>query len=116
MKRKKLNDKQFEVCMRALGYTYDVELDEFFKNDMCFLGNVDDSVSDVSDLMSTNSLGIVTYRSAVLVYFIDKGADFVIGDGAIDEYGIKYKKGLYCTNYRELFYNKKNVKCRKIED
>ena len=114
--KRELSEYQYNTCMRALGYTYDEELGNFFKDDMCFLGNVGDNVSCVSDLITTDSRGIVSYSSAVLVYFMDKGAQLTILDGAIDEYGIKHKKGLYCSNYRELFSDKSKVKCKKIED
>ena len=110
--RRRLRDYQYEVCMKGLGYTYDEKLGKFFKNDMCFLGNVRDNVKDVSDLITTNFNGHVSYGSAVLVYFMDKGAELTIGEGAIDEYGIKCKKGLYCTNYRELFSDKKKVRSK----
>jgi len=107
-----LTESQYNTCMRALGYTYDEELGRFFKDDMCFLGNVGDDVSSVSDLMTTNFNGHVSYRSAVLVYFMDKGAELTIGEGAIDEYGKKHKKALYCTNYREIFSDKKKVRSK----
>lgn len=111
-----LNESQYNTCMKALGYAYDEEFGKFFKDDMCFLGNVGDNVSYVSDLVTTDSRGIVSYSSAVLVYFMDKGAELTIGNGAIDEYGKKHKKALYCTNYRELFSDKKKVRSKKIED
>jgi hypothetical protein len=112
MKKELLNDRQFNVCMKALGYIYDEEFGQFFKDDMCFLGNVRDEVSSVNDLMTTDSNGFVSYGSAVLVYFMDKGAELTIGDGAIDEYGKKHKKALYCTNYREIFSDKKKVRSK----
>jgi len=108
MKKNILTDSQYDTCMKALGYTYDEELGHFFKDDMCFLGNVRDEVSSVNDLMN----GVVSYGSAVLVYFMDKGAELTIGDGAIDEYGKKHKKALYCTNYRELFSDKKKIRSK----
>ena len=111
-----LGESQYNTCMKALGYIYDEEFGNFFKDDMCFLGNVGDDVYSVSDLMTTNFNGHVSYRSAVLVYFMDKGAELTIGDGAIDDYGKKYRKGLYCINYRELFSDKKKVRSKKIED
>ena len=109
MKKKWLTDSQYNVCMKALGYTYDEELGQFFKDDMWFLGNVDDDVCCVSDLMSPC---VLSYKDAFLVYFMDKGAELTIGEGAIDEYGIKRKKALYCTNYRELFSDKKKVRSK----
>ena len=116
MKRKYLTEEQYDVCMRALGYVYDEEFDKFFKDEMCFLGNVEDAASEISDLMTYNSIGHVSHRWAALIYYMGKGANFIIGDGAIDKYGIKHKKGLYCSNYRELFSDKSKVKCKKIED
>lgn len=110
--RRELSECQYNTCMRALGYTYDEEFGQFFKDNMCFLGNVRDDVSCISDLMTTDSRGYTSYSSAVLVYFMDKGAELTIGEGAIDEYGIKCRKGLYCTNYRELFSDKKKVRSK----
>lgn len=112
MPRRILTDKQFEVCMKTLGYVYDEEFDKFFKDEMCFLGNVEDTASEISDLMTHNSIGHMSHRWVALIYFMEKGANFIIGDGAIDKYGIKHKKGLYCTNYRELFCEKNKVKIK----
>lgn len=112
MPRKYLTDEQYETCMKALGYTYDEELDAFFKDGLCLLCNVDDIVNDVNDLMRIDDKGHPTYMAQALCDFMNRGAELTIGEGAIDDYGIKYKKGLYCTNYRELFSDKKKVRSK----
>jgi len=112
MLRKYLTDEQYQICMNALGYTYDEQLDKFFKGDSCFLGNVEDTANDVGDLMKINDKGHPTYMANVLCEFMNKGAKLIIGEGAIDDYGVKHKKGLYCINYRELFSENKSVRSK----
>lgn len=112
MKKKYLTEEQYEVCMRALGYIYDEELGKFFKGDNAFLMNVSDDVIEVGDLMKFNENGQPTYMAKSICDFMNKGAELTIGEGAIDDYGKKYKKGLYCTNYRELFSDKKKVRSK----
>ena len=103
MKKKLLTDSQYEVCMRALGYAYDEDLCVFFNGDSVFFMNVSDDVNEVEDLMKINEKGQPTYMAKVLCDFMNIGAELTIGEGAIDGYGKKYKKGLYCTNYRKLY-------------
>ena len=110
--RKYLTESQYNVCMNALGYTYDEELGKFFKGDIAFLGNVSDDVIEVGDLIKINENGKPTYMAKAICDFINRGAKLIIGEGAIDGYGIKYVKGLYCTNYRELFSGKKKVRSK----
>ena len=110
--RKNLTDSQYKVCMNALGYTYDGELGKFFKGDNAFLMNVSDDVIEVRDLMKINENGQPTYMAKSICDFMNRGAVLIVGEGAIDDYGIKYKKGLYCTNYRELFSGKKKVRSK----
>ena len=116
MKKRWLTDSQYEVCMKALGYTYDKELNKFFKNDICFLGNVGDDVVEVGDLITTWEDGQLTCNAKAIATLINWGAELFIGEGAIDGYGVKSKKGLYCTNYRELFSDKKKIRSKKVED
>ena len=102
-----------EVC----GWTYDEELGKYFLGNNAFLMNVNDNVAEAGDLITINENGQLTYKAKAIADFINIwGAELTIGDGAIDEYGIKCKKGLYCTNYRELYSDKSKVKCKKIED
>lgn len=115
MMRKYLTEQQYEVCMKALGYTFDVQLEHFFRENSAFLGNVGDDINDVYDLITFNDDGYPTYMAQVLNNFMSKGAKLTIGDGAIDDYGVKYKKGLYCTNYRELYSRKIKTKIKSNE-
>lgn len=112
MPGKYLTEQQYETCMKALGYTFDEELEHFFKGENTFLGNVGDNINDVSDLITFNDNGYPTYMAQVINNFISKGANLIIGDGSIDDYGIKHKKGLYCTNYRELYSRKTKVRSK----
>ena len=112
MKKKWLTDSQYEVCMKALGYTYDEELGKYFKDDSAFIMNLADEVTEVEDLMKFNENGHPVYMAKSICDFINRGAELTILEGAIDEFGIKYKKGLYCTNYRELFSDKKKVRSK----
>ena len=112
MKRKCLTEEQYDACMKALGYTFDTELEHFFMGGNAFLGNVQDDVDDVSDLITFNDNGYPTIMAQVLSNFMSMGANLIIAAGAIDDYGVKYKKGLYCTNYRELFSDKKKVRSK----
>ena len=112
MKRKYLNEEQYDVCMRALGYIFEEELGHYFLRGAAFLGNVQDNVNNVDDLLTFYDNGYPTFMAQVLDKFMSSGANLIIGDGAIDDYGKKYKKGLYCTNYRELFSDKKRVRSK----
>lgn len=67
--------------------------------------NLDDDVNELDDLIQMND-NHPTYMSQVLMDFSMRGADLIIGPGAIDEYGVKHQKALYCTNYRDLYFNK----------
>ena len=116
MKKKWLTDSQYNTCMKALGYTYDEELGKFFKCDSAFLMNIIGDINEVEDLIIINKDGHPAYMSKAICEFMDFGAKLTIGDGAIDGFGIKYKKGLYCTNYRELFSNKNKVRSKKVVD
>lgn len=112
MKKKYLTESQYDTCMMALGYTYDDELCKFFKDDNAFLMNVSEGVTEVGDLITITENGQLTYMAKAICDFINMGAELVILDGAINGYGKKYKKGLYCTNYRELFSDKKKVRVK----
>ena len=108
--RKCLNNSQYNVCMNALGYTYDEKLGRFFKGDSAFLMNVSEDVTDVADLMEINENGHFTHTAKEICDFTNIGAKLIIDEGAIDEYGRKYERGLYCTNYRELYSGKIRVR------
>lgn len=111
--RRELSECQYNTCMRTLGYTYDEELGKYFLGGNAFLMNVSEDVTEVEDLMEVNKDGYPTYTSKAIYDFINIwGAELTIGDGAIDGYGKKHKKGLYCTNYRELFSNKNKVRSK----
>lgn len=111
--RRELSEYQYNTCMRALGYTYDEKLGKYFLGDNAFLMNLSDDVNEVEDLMEINKDGYPTYMSKAISDFIHIwGADLTILDGAIDEFGRKHKKGLYCINYRELFSDKKKVRSK----
>ena len=112
MKKKLLTDGQYNVCMKALGYTYDEELGKFFKANSAFLMNVIGDITEVEELITINEKGQPTYMAQAICDFMNMGAKLTIREGAIDGYGIKYKKGLYCTNYRELFSDKKKVRSK----
>lgn len=109
--RNYLSESQYKYRMLALGYTYDEELRVFFKGNNAFLTNVSGDIVEVDDLMKINE-GLTKEIS----YLINRGAELTIGEGAIDYFGLKCKKGLYCTNYREIFPDKKKVRSKKIED
>lgn len=110
--RKYLTGSQYRACMKALGYIFDEELGYFFKDDMCFFGNVDDEIDNAQDLIKVNGDRCPKYSPSAIYYYINIGVKFVIGEGAIDPQGIKRKKGLYCTNYRELFSDKKKIRSK----
>ena len=115
--RRELSESQYNTCMIALGYTYDEDLDKYFLGNNAFLMNVSEDVIEVGDLMMINKEGQLTYGAKAIFDFINIwGAELTIGDGAINEYCKKYKKGLFCTNYRELFSDKNKIKSKKIED
>lgn len=109
---KYLTESQYNVCMKALGYTYDEELDKFLMGDNVFLTNISDDITEVCDLININENGHPTYMANVICNFMNKGAELIIGEGAIDGYGIKHKKALYCTNYRDLLSDKKRVRSK----
>lgn len=96
-----LTDEEYNSKMKELGLVEDQELGKFFLGDMAFLMNLDDDINELGDLIHMNG-----YMSRVLMDFSMRGADLTIGPGAIDEYGVEHQKALYCTNYRELYFNK----------
>lgn len=102
---KLLTDEEYNNKMKELGLVEDPEFDKFFLGDMAFLMNLDDDINELGDLNQMND-NRPTYMSQVLIDFSMRGADLTIGPGAIDEYGVKKQKALYCTNYRELYFNK----------
>ena len=73
---------------------------------MALLMNVEDNINELGDLIQINGRH-PSYRSQILMNFSMSGAELTIGPGAIDEYGVKQQKALYCTNYRELYSTKK---------
>ncbi len=101
-----LSDEEYNKKMEELGLVEDLEYGKYFLCDMAFLMNVDESVNELSDLIQLNSNNHATYMSQILMDFSSNGAKLVIGPGAIDEYGMKKQKALYCTNYKELFPKK----------
>ena len=102
---KLLTDEEYNIKMKELGLVEDLEFGKFFLGDMAFLMNLDDNINELGDLIQTNG-NHPTYMSQVLMDFSISGAELTIGPGAIDEYGVKQQKALYCTNYRELYSNK----------
>lgn len=98
-----LTDQEYNKKMEELGLVKDKDYGKYFLGDMAFLMNIDDNVSELGDLVKFNSNNHLTYMSQVLMDFSSRGAELVIGPGTIDEYGIKYQKALYCTNYKKLF-------------
>lgn len=102
---KLLTDDEYNNKMKELGFVEDPEFGKFFLGDMAFLMNLNDNINELGDLIQMNS-NRPTHMSQILMDFSMRGADLTIGPGAIDEYGIKQQKALYCTNYRELYYNK----------
>lgn len=104
-----LSDEEYERRMLDLGFTFDEDLGKFFKGESAFFGNVSNDVSQISDvLFETNSFGHLTYGAAALQRYVTEGAEFVLGDGGIDEYGEQQPKGIYCTNYKELYHCKES--------
>lgn len=103
---KLLTDEEYNEQMERLGLVEDPEFGKFFLGDMAFLMNLEDDVNEIGDLIQVNSGGHPTYMSQTLMNFSMSGAELTIGPGAIDEYGVKQQKALYCTNYRELYSNK----------
>ena len=110
--RKYLTESQYKACMNALGYIYDEEFGRFFMGEYVFLGNVSDDVTEVVDLMKINENGHLTYASKLLNDFMNRGAALIIGEGAVDISGKKFKKALYCSNYRDLYSRKNKVKIK----
>ena len=108
-----LTDQEYNKKMEELGLVEDADYGKYFLGDMAFLMNVDDNVSELGDLVQFNSNNHLTYMSQVLMDFSSRGAKLVIGPGAIDEYGVKNQKALYCTNYKELFPKKEHNSGRK---
>ena len=100
-----LTKGEYNNKMKELGLVENQELGKFFLGDMVFLMNLDDDVNELGDLIQMNG-NHPTYMSQVLMDFSMRGADLTIGPGAIDENGIKHQKALYCTNYKELYFNK----------
>ncbi len=98
-----LSDQEYDEKMQELGFVEDKSLGKYFLNDMAFLMNIDDNVTNLSDLITYNSNNHLTYTAQALIDFSRRGAQLTIGPGAIDEYGVKHKQALYCTNYRELY-------------
>ena len=103
-----LTDQEYNKKMEELGFIEDPDYGKYFLGDMAFLMNVDDNVNELGDLVQFNSNNHLTYMSQVLMDFSSRGAKLVIGPGAIDEYGVKNQKALYCTNYKELFPKKEH--------
>lgn len=100
-----LTDEEYDKKMEELGFIKDSEFGKFFLGDMAFLMNVGDNINELGDLIQINR-GHLSYMSQTLMNFSMSGAELTIGPGTIDEYGIKQKKALYCTNYKELYSNK----------
>lgn len=103
-----LTDIEYNKKMEELGLIEDLEYGKYFLGDMAFLMNVDENVNELGDLIQFNKNNHLTYMSQVLMDFSARGANLVFGPGAIDEYGIKKQKALYCTNYKELFPKKEH--------
>lgn len=108
VKKQILTDEEYCNKMRELGFVEDPEFGKFFLGDMAFLMNLDDNINELGDLIKMNGNN-PTYTSQVLIDFSMRGADLIVGSGAIDEYGVRQKRALYCTNYRKL-YSSKNKK------
>lgn len=112
MKRKYLTEEQYDVCMRALGYKFDAELEHYFIGEKAFICNVQDNINDVNDLITFDNNGYPTFMAQILTNSMSNGENFIISDGTIDDYGVKHKKGLYCTNYRELYSKENKVRTK----
>lgn len=106
-----LNDEEYRNKMMELGLIEDKKYGKFFLGDMAFLMNVGDNINEVGDLIKFSG-DHLNYLSQSLVDFSRRGGELVIGPGTIDEYGVKYQKALYCTNYREI-YSEENVRKNK---
>ena len=104
-----LSDKEYSKKMEELGLVEDLEYGKYFLNDMAFLMNIDESINELGDLVQFNGNNKLTYISRVLMDFSSLGAKLTIGPGAIDEYGIKQQKAIYCTKYKELFPKKESI-------
>lgn len=102
---KLLTDEEYSTQMQKLGLVEDSEFRKYFLGDMAFLMNLEDNVNELGDLIQMNG-NHPTYLSQTLIDFLMSGAELTIGPGAIDEYGVKQQKALYCTNYRQLYSNK----------
>lgn len=108
-----LSEKEYDERMAELGLIEEKNYEMYFLGDMAFLGNVDDDVNQIADLIKSDGNGHYSYSSETLMKFSMDGGKLAIGPGAIDDYGVKHKKGLYCTNYKELF-SPKNKEDRKM--
>ena len=98
-----ITEQEYNKRMNELGLFLDEDYDKYFLGDMAFWGNVNDDVNEFGDLIEFSPNGHLTYLSQSLMDLSFKGYKFVIGPGSIDDYGVKWKKALYCTNYKELF-------------
>lgn len=98
--------------MIDMAFTYNEFVGRFFWFDWAFWGNVSDDVRNVFDLITFNDKGYPTYMATVLNDLMSRGAKFIVCRGAIDEYGNKCKRALYCINYDELYCTKNRVKSK----
>lgn len=69
-------------------------------------------INELGNLIKMNDKH-ASYMSQVLMDYSMNGAELTIGPGAIDEYRVRQKKALYCTNYRQL-YSKNNDDEKKV--
>lgn len=104
---KVLTDEEYNKRMNELGFVEEPEFGKFFLGDKALLMNLSDEVNSLSDLIQISG-NHPTYMSKALMDFSMSGAELAIGPGAIDEYGIRHNKALYCTNYKELYSNNAN--------
>lgn len=109
-----LTDNEYNERMRELGLVENSDYGKYFLGDMAFLMNVGDDVNELGDLIKFSE-NHPSYMSQVLMDYSMRGAKLVIGPGTIDEYGVKQKKAVYCTNYKEL-YAKQDVAEKYTED
>lgn len=102
-------DKQDELMLN-LGFEFDEEIGKFVLNGSVYLGDVPNDVNSISELISRelNRNTSSSYPSSIHADMVNRGMKLHFGPGGIDDYGKHNEKGLYCSNYKELFHTIKH--------
>src|SRR5574344_513937 len=85
------------------GLTIDEEKNLYYLEGYgAFINNVDNDINTVDEMLNKVTSTGNLYQYGAYRYFDAQGYKFVIGPGIQDEYGKVNKKGLYCSNYKEI--------------